>query len=86
MDDALHRCSDGNSPALHKTRAVSRLQNGSILMELDGTQAVDWFAQDIIWKQFLEGLPPGIVIKHHNFHVVVHYILLIFRPEKEVDL
>ena len=55
-------------------------------MELDGTLAVDWFTQDNIWKQFLEGLPPGIVIKHHNFHVVVHYILLTFRPEKEVDL
>ena len=86
LDKALCRCSDGDSPAPHKTRVVSRLQNGGILMELDGTPAVDWFAQDNIWKQFLEGLPPGIVIKHRNFHVVVHYIPLTFRPEKEVDL
>ena len=86
LDEALRRCGDGDSPAPHKTRAVSRLQNGGILMELDGTPVVDWFVQDNIWKQFLEGLPPGIVIKHRNFHVVVHYIPLTFRLEKEVDL
>ena len=34
----------------------------------------------------MEGLPPSIVIKHCNFHVVIHYIPLTFRLEKEVDL
>ena len=58
LDDTLCRCGSGDSPTQHKTRAMTRLQNGGILMELDSDAAVDWFARDDIRKQFLEGLPP----------------------------
>ena len=78
LDDALHRCGSSDNPTQHKTRVVTRHQNGTILMELDSAAAVDWFSHDDTWKQFFEGLHPSVIIRHHSFHAVIHFVPLTF--------
>ena len=70
----------------HKTRAVSRLRNGSVLMELDSEEAVTWFAEGTVCKQFLEKLHPTATIKPRLYQVLVQFIPLSFWPDREVDL
>ena len=86
LNEALCGSSNDRAQMLHKTRAVLKLRNGGILMELDSDSTAAWFAQDHIWKKFMQRLPHGINIKHRLFHMVVQFIPLTFWSEKEVNL
>ena len=86
LDEALCGSTDDGAQTSHKTRAVSKLRNGGILMELDSDSVAVWFAQDHVRQKFIQWLPLGINIKHRLFHTVVQFVPLTFRPEKEVDL
>ena len=86
LNKVLRGSTDDGAQTSHKTRAVLKLRNGGILMELDSDSAAVWFAQDHIQQKFIQLLPLGINIKHCLFHAVVQFIPLTFRPEKEVDL
>ena len=70
----------------HKTRAVSRLRNGSVLMELDSEEVVTRFAEGAVHKQFLEKLHLAATIKPRLDQVLVQFILLSFQPDREADL
>jgi len=48
LDEALGRSEDNGIQVLHKTRAVTKLRNSGILMELDSDGTTEWFAQDHI--------------------------------------
>jgi len=69
-----------------KARAVTRLRNGGILIELASDDAAAWFAHGEIHQNFLMKLHPGASAKPQGYHVVVQFIPLTFRPDKEVDL
>jgi len=47
LDKALQ---DNKDPNRHKTRAMSRLWNSGVLMELDSEEAVTWFARGAVHK------------------------------------
>jgi len=77
---------EGEAPAGHKAKAVTRLKNGGILMELGCNKAVAWFQNPSIQKKFLAGLHPDVCIKSRNYHIVVQFVLLIFKPDKVADI
>ena len=83
LDDALSGCGDGVSSTRFKTRAVSRLMNGGILMELESDEAAGWFADSSIRWSFLARLHPDASIKTRSFHVVVQFVPLISKPDKD---
>ena len=83
FNKALQDIEDVNG---HKTRAFSRLRNSSILMELDSKEAVTWFTGAVIRKQFLEKLHPAATIKPRLYQVMVQFVPLTFRPDREADL
>src|SRR6266481_4898681 len=86
IDEALEGCSEGDGSAVFKARAVTRLKNGGILMELGSDEAVQWFSHNNIQKKFLEGLHPDTAIKTRDFHIVVQFIPLTFKPDREVEI
>ena len=45
-----------------------------------------WFARKETHQNFLEKLHPRAAVKPHGYHVVVNFVPLTFRPNKEVDL
>ena len=67
-------------------RAVTRLRNGGILLEFVSDAAVAWFAHRETCQIFLKKLHPEAVIKPRGYHVVVQFVPLTLRPNKEVDL
>jgi hypothetical protein len=69
-----------------RTKAVTRLRNGGILMELDSDEAVDWFAHQRIRDNFLGKLHPSASIKPRTFQIVVQFIPLTFRPDRDTDI
>ena len=83
FDEALQ---DDEGASGHKTRVVSHLRNGGVLMELDSKEAVTWFANRAIRVQFLKKLHPAAVIKPRIYQVLVQFVLLTFRPDRAVDL
>ena len=60
FNKALQDIEDANG---YKTRAVSHLRNGGILMELDSEEAVTWFTGAVTRKRFLEKLHLAATIK-----------------------
>src|SRR6266481_1944831 len=86
IDEALEGCSEGDGRAVFKARAITQLKNGGILMELGSDEAVQWFSHNDIWKKFLKGLHPDAAIKTHDFHIVVQFIPLMFKPDREVEI
>ena len=75
FDKALQDIEDANG---HRTRAVSRLRNGGVLMELDSEEAVTWFAGAAIRKRFLEKLHPAAAIKPRLYQFMVQFVPLTF--------
>ena len=84
LDKALNDSEDGHCE--HKTRALTMLRNGGILMELGSDEAVSWFKDEGVRSRFLGKLHPGAFIKPQAFNVVVQFIPLTFRPERDTDL
>ena len=70
----------------HKTRAISHLRNGGMLMKLDSKEAVTWFTGAATCKRFLEKLHPVVTIKPRLYQVMVQFVPLTFRPDRETDL
>ena len=86
LDKALDDCRDDGSPAPYKARVVMRLKNRGILMELESDKAMEWFTHSGIWKKFAAGLHLEATIKLRNYHVVVQFIPLSFKPDKNDGL
>ena len=86
LDKALGGCGDNGVPALYKAREVMRLKNGGILMELESDEAMEWFVHSSIWKKFAVGLHPEVIIKLRNYHAVLQFVPLSFKPDKDNGL
>ena len=86
LDEALCQSDKDGAQVSHRTRAVSKLRNGGVLMELDSDSTAEWFVQGCIQQAFTQKLPHGVNIKHCLYHTVVQFIPLSFWPEKESDL
>ena len=48
LEEALMGCGDGPKSKGHVIKAVTRLKNGGLLMELGSDKTVEWFASDNI--------------------------------------
>ena len=84
FNKALQDIEDANG---HKTRAISHLRNGGVLMELGSEEAVTWFAGAVIRKQFLEKLHlVATITKPRLYQVMVQFVPLTFQPDREADL
>ena len=86
LDKALGSCGDNGAPSPYKARAVTRLKNGGILMELESDEAVEWFVHSSIRKKFVADLHLEAIIKLRNYHVVVQFVLLSFKSDKDNGL
>ena len=84
LDKALNESDDGQG--VHKIRALTRLRNSGILMELGSDEAVRWFDDKVVRGRFLGNLHLGAFIKPRVFNVVVQFVPLTFRLEKDAEL
>ena len=84
--NAVLQLTQGVPTAEHKVKAVTKLQNGGILLELNSDEAAEWFQGDGTWKTFLTHLHAATSIKPQLYHTVVQFVPLTFRPNREVDL
>ena len=87
LDKVLNESEDGQG--IHKIRALTRLHNGGILMELGSDEAVRWFNDKAVRGHFLGNIHPGAFIKPWVFKrsgAVRPPHVLMFRPEKDMDL
>ena len=82
LNSALDGCHENAYAVWHKAKAATHLRNGRILMELGSNEAVTWFVDVAIRSRFLEMLHPGTTIKSRDYHVVVQFVLLTFKPDK----
>ena len=73
-------------PPPPKMHAVTRLRNSGILLEFASDAAAAWFACRETRRNFLEKLHPKAVINPCGYHIVVHFVPLTLRPDKEADL
>ena len=86
VNKALLDCHEDRNLPPSKTHTVTQLRNGGILLEFVSDAAAVWFACGETCQNFLKKLHPKAVIKPHGYHIVVQFIPLILRPNKEVDL
>ena len=84
--NAALQLTQGMPTAEHKVKAVTKLQNGSILLELNSNEAAEWFQGDGTRTTFLTHLHAATSIKPRLYHIVVQFVPLTFRPNREVDL
>ena len=52
-------------------------------MELGSDEAVTWFTDAAIRSSFLEMLHPSTTIKSRDYHVVVQFVPLTFKPDND---
>lgn len=83
IDRALR---DGEPSTEHKTRAVTRLRNGGILMEMESEGAAGWFADEDVRKRFLEKFHASASIKPRLYHTVIQFVPLTFKTNRAEDL
>ena len=76
----------GMPTAEHKVKAVTKLQDGGILLELNSDEAAEWFQEDGTQKTFLTHLHTAASIKPQLYHIVVQFVPLTFWPNREVNL
>ena len=70
----------------HQVKAVTKLRNRGILLELNSNTAVVWFLDSETRKSFLSHFHPSATIKPRLYNVVVQFVPLSFRPGREADL
>ena len=86
LEEALTGCDDGPESEGHVIKAVTCLKNGGLLMELGSDKTVGWFASDDIRKRFLARLHPDASIKNREYHTVMQFVPLTFKPDRDVEL
>src|SRR5882672_2653318 len=84
LNKALKDCDPGRRD--FKARAVTRLKNGGILMELDSDEAVEWFSHQATRDSFLAKFHPSASIKPTSYQVIVQFVLLTFSPDRDIEL
>ena len=70
----------------YRVKAVTKLRNGGILLELDSDEAAEWFQDPEIHRTFLSHLHRSIAIKPRLYNIVVQFVPLTLHLEREVDL
>ena len=70
----------------YRVKAITKLCNGRILLELNSDEAADWFQDLEVCRTFLLHLHMTITIKPQLYNIVVQFMLLTLRLEREVDL
>jgi hypothetical protein len=70
----------------HKIKAVTKLRNRGILMELNSDEAVEWLQEDKNCKIFMEKFNANMIIKPRSFHTIVQFLPLTFRRENPTDI
>ena len=70
----------------HAIVSARQLANGGILFELDSEEAVAWINEAQHRLMFTEVLAPGDRVKTRLFPLVIQFIPLHFRPDKDNEL
>ena len=86
LEDVLSGCGDMTETVSHRIKAVTRLRNGGILMELGSDEAVEWFAGADIRRKLLSRVHPNATIKTRDYHIVVQFMPLSFWTGRGVNL
>jgi len=77
---------DMDDPPGHKFISTRQLNNGGVLLELDSEEAAGWLGSLVTKASFLGHFALEAVIKERSFPLVVQFVPLYFKPEKESDL
>ena len=80
---ALHNMVD---PPEHRFVSAHRLGNGRVLLEMDIEEAACWLSVSATRAVFLDRFAPDASVKEQAFPMVVQFIPLFFKPEKEAEV
>jgi len=83
MNKALR---DLDEPPHHCFVSARWLNNGSILLELDSEEAMAWLSDPLQRASFMGHFAPEASVKTRSFPLIVQFLLLHFKPEKEAEL
>src|SRR6266481_1637942 len=77
---------DLDEPPHHRFVSARQLNNGSILLELDSEEAMAWLSDPLQRASFLGCFAPEASVKTRAFPLIVQFVPLYFKPEKEAEL
>ena len=80
---ALHGMAD---PPKHCFVSAHQLGNGGVLLEMDSEEAAGWLNTSATWAAFLDWFAPDASVKEWAFPMVVQFVPLFFKPEKEAEI
>ena len=74
------------NPPEHHFVSAHRLGNGRVLLEMDSEEAAGWLNASVSWATFLNRFAPDASVKEWAFPMVVQFVPLFFKPEKEAEI
>ena len=80
---ALHDMEDA---ANHRFVSARRLGNGGVLLEMDSEAAACWLSAPASQASFLSRFAPDALVRERAFSLVVQFVPLYFKPEKEMEI
>ena len=66
--------------------SARRLNNGGVLLEMNDEVAAAWINNPVTRATFSEHFTPDAVVKSWAYSVVVQFVLLHFKLEREVEI
>ena len=70
----------------HKVVSARRLNNGGILLEMNSDTAAGWINSPDNRASFLGQFAPDATVKERAFSLVVQFVPLHFRPDRDSDV
>ena len=73
-------------PLEHRFISIRCLGNGGVLLEMDSESAVGWLSTPATQASFLSHFAPNALVKEWAFSLVVQFIPLYFKLDKESEM
>ncbi len=70
----------------HCFTSARRLNNGGILLELDSEAAAGWLGDTAMKAAFISRYAPEATVKEQAFPLVVQFVPLHFKPERDTEI
>ena len=77
---------DMEDAANHRFISARRLGNGGVLLEMDSEAAACWLSVLASRASFLGWFAPDALVRERAFSLVVQFVPLYFKPEKEMEI
>ena len=77
---------DMEDAANHHFVSACRLSNGGVLLEMDSEAAACWLSAPASRALFFGRFAPNALVRERAFSLVVQFVPLYFKPEKEMEI